>query len=92
MLMDSADLNKVWPHVGGIVRDEQSRKMRDNGTASTDGTIRVYFRELEGHLTRHIQEATMVVGCVAWLTSESILRTLAGVQHGVAIVVQKEDL
>jgi len=53
--MDSADLNKVWPRVGGIVLDEQARQMQDNSTENPDGTIRVYFRDLEGHLTRHIQ-------------------------------------
>jgi hypothetical protein len=81
----------MWPRVGGIVLDEDARHMRDNSSASADGTVRVYFRELEGHLTRHVQEATLVVGCVAWLTSEAVLRALAQVQHGVVIVVQKED-
>lgn len=51
----------------------------------------VYFRDLEHVLCEHIKNAQIVVGCVAWLTNDKILDTLAGVQEGVAIVVQKED-
>jgi hypothetical protein len=63
----------------------------DYSTRSTDGSIAVYFREIEKHLTQHIAEAQTVVGCVAWLTSEVVLNALAHVPHGVSIVVQKED-
>jgi hypothetical protein len=49
-----------------------------------------YFRDLEGSLLRHINEADAVVGCVAWLTSLKILSALASKQAA-SIVVQKED-
>ena len=37
-----------------------------------------------------IAGASIVVGCVAWLTNRRILKALAAVEH-VALVVQKED-
>jgi hypothetical protein len=67
------------------------RKLADNSSTSADGSVAVHFRDLERHLIGHIRHARMVVGCVAWLTSDTILRALAGVPGGVSIVVQKED-
>jgi hypothetical protein len=64
--------------------------LRDFSVVSEDGGVRVYFRDLESHLIRHIGGADVVVGCVAWLTSLPILRALAR-KAGVSIVVQKED-
>ncbi|MGG6325682.1 hypothetical protein ACQ5UC_18795 [Vibrio cholerae] len=61
----------------------------DNSIYSSNG-INVYFRDLEKHLISHINKADLVVGAVAWLTSESILDALASVKN-VQIVVQKED-
>ena len=48
------------------------------------------LKNLEDHLIRFIQEADVVVGCVAWVTSEPILKALAK-KKGVSLVVQKED-
>jgi hypothetical protein len=89
--MQSADMNKVWPRVTWGFRDEAVREVRDNSSASADGAVKVYFRNLEAHLIQHIRDADMIVGCVAWLSNEHILRALSEVPHGVAIVVQKED-
>lgn len=55
------------------------------------GEIAIFFRNLEVELIRLIRGADLVVGCVAWLTSEEILAAMAEVRHGVSIVVQKED-
>lgn len=55
------------------------------------GSGTVYFADLEAHLITHILAAEVVVGCVAWLTNENILRALAAVPGGVNLVVQKED-
>jgi hypothetical protein len=89
--MRPTDLNKVWPKVtctfGVRVYDE----VRDNSAVSANGMARAYFRNLEECLIRHIGQAEMIVGCVAWLSNERILNALATVKHGVAIVVQKED-
>ena len=89
--MQPADLNKVWPRVTWGFRDERVRDVRDNSAASADGAVNVYFRNLQEHLIQHIREADMIVGCVAWLSNETILKVLSEVTHGVAIVVQKED-
>jgi hypothetical protein len=67
------------------------RKLLDNATTSSDGSVTVHFRDLEQHFLAHIQNAKMVVGCIAWMTSESILRALSQVPDGVSMVVQKED-
>lgn len=61
--------------------------LRDYSTTSNG--VSVYFRNLEEHLIHHIQEADVVFGCVAWLTSDPILKALE--QKQTAIVVQKED-
>jgi hypothetical protein len=53
--------------------------------------VEAYFRNLEHHLISHVQRADAIVGCVAWLTSPSILRALARVKGGVSIIVQKEE-
>jgi hypothetical protein len=64
------------------------RPPRDNSLVIGDA---VYFRDLEGHLVRNIRQADAVIGCVAWLTSRSVLEALAAVPFGVSVVVQKED-
>lgn len=53
--------------------------------------VDVYFRDLADRLVEHIQQADMVLGCVAWLTHPKILKALAKVPCGVSFVVQKED-
>ena len=70
---------------------------KDIGTAlesynavSQDGQTAVFFRDLEHHLISLIQQSNVVLGCVAWLTSEPILQALAQIQM-VSIIVQKED-
>jgi phosphatidylserine/phosphatidylglycerophosphate/cardiolipin synthase-like enzyme len=64
---------------------------QENGVASSEGNTVVYFRHLEKHLIHHIMTAEIVVGCVAWVTHQSILQALAKVPQGVSIIVQKED-
>jgi len=62
----------------------------DNSIYDANGSnISVYFKDLEGKLINHIDEADVVVGCVAWLTNFKILDHLAKKQ--VSIIVQKED-
>lgn len=67
------------------------QKLADNSAVSTNGSVKVHFRDLEQRIVDHIRHAQVVVGCVAWLTSDVILRALACVPKGVSIVVQKED-
>jgi hypothetical protein len=67
------------------------QKFSDNGTTSSGGSVTVHFRNIEQHLLDHILKAKMVVGCIAWMTSESMLQALSQVPEGVSIVIQKED-
>lgn len=83
------DLNKLTIPDDG--NQDHWQSISDNSTASSDGSVTVHFRDIEKHLLNHIHKANMVVGCVAWMTSASILRALSHVPNGVSIVVQKED-
>ena len=56
----------------------------------TTGNTTVYFRDLESHLISHINNADAVIGCVAWLTSKTIIEALSH-KNPVSLVVQKED-
>src|SRR5260370_480931 len=47
--------------------------IQDYSTVGSDGKTLVLFKRLEEHLIRFIQEADIILGCVAWLTSEPIL-------------------
>lgn len=59
-------------------------------TGEVSGSVSVYFRNLADHLVQHIDEADVVLGCVAWLTEKRILGALAR-KSAVSIIVQKED-
>src|SRR2546426_5099329 len=79
-----ADMNKVL-----IPTDyNEGRNLSDFSVES--GCVKAIFKNLEGALIKEIRQADVVVGCVAWLTSEAILKALACRQH-VSIIVQKED-
>ncbi len=84
--MVAMDLNKLAIQNA----DGPDMPLRDTGTSSADGSASVYFRDIECSLIRHIEAADVVVGCVAWLSSRSVLHALAR-KKAVAIVVQKED-
>jgi len=64
--------------------------VKDYSTTSDDQKICVYFKNLEKHLIDHITECEVVLGCVAWLTNEQILKALAQ-KRGISLIVQKED-
>lgn len=58
--------------------------------SSENYQVKVYFKNLEEQLIKHINDADSVFGCVAWLTSERLLYALS--KKSTSIVVQKEDL
>lgn len=66
---------------------EQIPRQRD----LTDGSTVIHFGDLTDAAVRFIEGSELIVGCVAWLTSEPVLTALAGRPQGVALVVQKED-
>lgn len=70
--------------------NDELHRLSDYSATSIDGRTLVFFKNLEDHLIRFIQKADVVVGCVAWVTSEPILKALAK-KKGVSLVVQKED-
>jgi hypothetical protein len=55
----------------------------------TQAMIRPVFRNIEQELVEKIQQSTIIVGCVAWLTSIPILEALQG--KSVQFIVQQED-
>lgn len=62
------------------VHDEYSHPVvsqTDFSCVNTDGTIEVYFKDIEKHIIEKIRKYDNVVGCVAWLTNENILKELA---------------
>lgn len=65
-------------------------KTKTNDFSLDTGSTCVFFRDLESRLIEVIRSADLVVGCVAWLTSERVLAALSHVPGGVGIVVQKE--
>lgn len=71
-----------------IEDDECGRVQQDH--SSVNYQVEVYFKNLEEHLIKRINEADSVFGCVAWLTSEKILQALS--KKSTSIIVQKEDL
>lgn len=74
-----------------ITTDEYNvgRPLQDYSVFESKGTS-VYFRNLVSHLSKYIEDADIVVGCIAWLTHPAILELLA-TKQGVSIIVQKED-
>jgi len=57
---------------------------------SESAHVRSYFTSIKTRLIEHIEEAEIVVGCVAWLTDFDVLRALSQKKHA-SLVVQKED-
>ena len=62
----------------------------DYSTLGEDQRTHVYFKNIEKHLIDHIKDSEVVIGCVAWLTNEQILKALAQ-KRGVSLILQKED-
>jgi hypothetical protein len=80
--------NLVNLNKAAICTDGEPLSLSDFTNEGT--TASVYFKDLEAHLIKHIEEADYVFGCVAWLTSFPILAALRR-KLGVCLVVQKED-
>ncbi len=83
--MTKTNLNELVPENEW----SETNEIRDNSVCSADGSLDVYFRNLEERLLEHIKAADGIFGCVAWLTNARILAALRG--KDVALVVQKED-
>ena len=81
-----------------LITDDGSQETKEkaleyakpNNTKSSGGEIECYFRDLETHLNKKIKQYPVIVGCVAWLSNELLLKTLA-TRKAVSIIIQKED-
>ena len=65
---------KVWKRKKGANLNE---KLADKHHFN-DGSIECYFRNLEDHLVAFIEASESVVLCVAWLTSQKVLKAILG--------------
>lgn len=54
-------------------------------------SLKIHCNDLEQSVVKYINDADVVVGCIAWLTNKNILTAMSNVKHGVSIIVQKED-
>ncbi|BCS83174.1 putative phospholipase D/nuclease [Cotonvirus japonicus] len=52
--------------------------------------IKPFFEDIEKHLITYIENASYVIGCIAWLTNDNILEALSR-KKGVKIIVNKEE-
>jgi hypothetical protein len=75
---------------GGWTIHYEELPQHDFSQIGEDGKTEVFFRQIEKHLVEHIERYDVIVGCVAWLTNETILKALAK-RAGVSLVIQKED-
>ena len=57
----------------------------------TQANVSVFFRNQKRRLIKEINNSNVIVGCIAWLTDQDILKALAAPGKLVSIVVQKED-
>lgn len=62
----------------------------DYSARAGQARVDVYFRDLDVYLIKHIESASYVFGCVAWMTHPKILDALAK-KTAAQIIVQKED-
>lgn len=85
-LSDSPIKRVPWHGLGG----EGGFPIFDPSTKSDDGQIEVLFRNIKEKLRTEIEQSDVVLGCVAWLTEISILKSLSKTK-GISIIIQKEE-
>lgn len=74
-----------------VLTEDHARVSIDTMRASaTSGVVSCVFTDLEARMVDEIGRYPMIVGCMAWLTNENVLKALAA-KEWVQIVVQKED-
>ena len=87
--MNDIDLNEWQVHID-IESDVADTFLAKKFLPVETPEINVYFYDLESHLKSEISKYSAAVGCVAWLTSVPILKSLANLSR-LSIVIQKED-
>src|SRR2546422_11554601 len=76
--------------LGGWSISYEELPQHDFSQIGEDGRTSVFFKQIEKHLLDHIEQYKIIVGCVAWLTNDRILKALAK-KEGISLVIQKED-
>lgn len=61
-----------------------------NNFSAGNGNIEVYFKNIEEEIIKKIEQYDCVIGCVAWLTNENILKALSKKKECI-IIIQEED-
>lgn len=75
-----------------IIRDADGPDtcLRERPASVVSGPVEAVFHGLEARLCAEIKKWPFVFGCMAWLTNEAVLKSLA-TRSAVSIIVQKED-
>lgn len=75
-----------------LVPDEDGdlSPQRDFSVNNVTADVSIFFKDIEAELLLFIEKYDYIVGCVAWLSNDVILKALAD-KLGVCIIVQKED-
>ncbi|MGF1747166.1 phospholipase D-like domain-containing protein [Vibrio cionasavignyae] len=86
------ELTKKYTDMVGEEMEVSSNQLNDFSMENISDVddVSVYFKNIENEIVKKISEADVIVGCVAWLTSEPILEELCK-KDGASIIVQKED-
>lgn len=85
---DKTNLNTLFKSVYPYGEDKYIEK--DHSIIGDEKDIEVYFENIETHIINKIRKYDYVVGYIAWLTNENILKELAN-KKSVLIVIQEED-
>lgn len=76
--------DEVYPRNSGYYEQE------DFSIIDEKSNIEVFFKNIENNIINKIKKYKNVIGCVAWLTNENILKELAK-KDNVIIIIQEED-
>lgn len=81
--MEYKNLNEIL-----VMNEHEMVKQKDLSIKTEK--IEVYFKDIEKIIIEKINKYDIIIGCVAWLTNENILKEL-GKKKKVLIIVQNED-
>jgi hypothetical protein len=82
--------------LNAIRKRHPSRLIHSTDTEHTEHTvveqpiISCYFDNIETRLIEHINQATYVIGCAAWLTNKTVINSLKSCS-GVKIIINREE-
>jgi hypothetical protein len=74
-----------------IDADDGIEGQRFASEAADDCKVQAFVGDIEARLEALIRRADMVVGCMAWLTNQRIIKALSDLPLGCQVIVQKED-